>query len=106
MQKMQFLKKSLLFWAICGSAMAQTKFENYTQAISGSDIKYDMVAIKGGEFIMGSPEKEKGRKDDEGPQHKVKIEPFWMGKYEITWDFYDLFTTKNIEIEMNIFLFF
>ncbi|MFN4146006.1 MAG: formylglycine-generating enzyme family protein [Runella sp.] len=80
--------------------LAQTKHENYTQKISGSNVAYDMVAIPGGEFMMGSPAKEKGRKDDEGPQHKVKIEPFWIGKYEVTWDLYDLFTTKNIELEM------
>ena len=61
---------------------------------------YDLVAIQGGEFLMGSPAQEKNRKADEGPQHKVKIEPFWMGKYEVIWDFYDLFTTKNIEKEM------
>ncbi|MCP1385603.1 formylglycine-generating enzyme family protein [Runella salmonicolor] len=80
--------------------LAQEKLENYTQKISGSNVTYDLVAIKGGEFTMGSPAKEKGRKEDEGPQHTVKIEPFWMGKYEIQWDLYDLFTTKNIEIEM------
>ncbi len=38
---------------------------------------------------MGSPATEEGRNDDEGPQHKVKIEPFWMGKCEVTWDEYD-----------------
>jgi len=97
---MQLLKKTLLFLFICGSVMAQKPLENYMQVISGSDVKYDLVAIKGGEFMMGSPASEKGRKEDEGPQHKVKIEPFWMGKYEVIWDLYDLFTTKNIEIEM------
>ena len=40
---------------------------------------------------MGSPEEEKGRNDDEGPQHEVEIHPFWMGKCEVTWDEYDLF---------------
>jgi formylglycine-generating enzyme required for sulfatase activity len=35
---------------------------------------------------MGSPADEEERKDDEGPQFQVKIEPFWMAKYEITWE--------------------
>ena len=35
---------------------------------------------------MGSPEAEKGRKTGEGPPVKVKIDPFWMGVYEVTWD--------------------
>ena len=47
-----------------------------------------MVPIKGGEFVMGSPETEAGRGTDEGPQHKVKISPFWMQQCEITWDEY------------------
>lgn len=50
------------------------------------DEPYDMVAIRGGEFLMGSPAVEPGREDDEGPQRRVRVEPFWMGKYEITWD--------------------
>lgn len=98
---MQRLVTTLLLLATIGKATAQENFENYTQKIGGSKVTYDLVALKGGDFMMGSPAKEKGRKDDEGPQHSVKIEPFWMGKYEVIWDFYDLFTTKNIEIEMS-----
>ncbi len=96
--------KTLASISVCLSiglgAIAQEKLENYTQNISGSMVKYDMVAIKGGDFMMGSPDQEKGRKPDEGPKVKVKIEPFWIGKYEIVWDLFDLYTTKNIEIEM------
>jgi len=49
---MQLFRKSLFFCVICGSALAQQKLENYTQSISGSDVKYDLVAIQGGEFMM------------------------------------------------------
>jgi formylglycine-generating enzyme required for sulfatase activity len=55
---------------------------------SAGDATLDLVAIKGGEFTLGSPESEPDRKADEGPQRKVKIEPFWMGKMEITWNLY------------------
>lgn len=82
------------------SSFAQAPGKPYTLAVPGSNISYDMVAIPGGEFMMGSPATEKGRSADEGPQHKVKIEPFWMGKYEVVWDFYDLYTSKNMEKEM------
>ena len=95
-----FLKHLSWFTLFSVPLLAQEKPEDYTQKIPGSNVTYDLVALKGGEFTMGSPAKEKGRKEDEGPQHPVKIEPFWMGKYEIQWDLYDLFTTKNIEIEM------
>jgi len=63
----------------------------YKMTIPGSDVSFEMVPIPGGEYVMGSPEGEAGRKADEGPQIKVKIEPFWMGKFEITWDEYELF---------------
>jgi formylglycine-generating enzyme required for sulfatase activity len=63
----------------------------YTETIPGTKIKFDMVPIPAGEFLMGSPAGEKERKDDEGPQHPVKLRPFWMGKCEVTWDEFDLF---------------
>lgn len=47
---------------------------------------FQMVPIPGGEFMMGSPAEEKHHKPDEGPPVKVKIEPFWMGAHEVTWD--------------------
>ncbi|NOX98974.1 MAG: formylglycine-generating enzyme family protein [Verrucomicrobia bacterium] len=62
------------------------KMKDYHAVISKTEAPYDMVAIKGGEFFMGSPDDEKHRENDEGPQHKVHVEPFWMGKYEVTWD--------------------
>jgi len=46
----------------------------------------EMVFIPAGEFQMGSPSSEYGRKDDEGPVHTVRItKPFYMGKYEVSW---------------------
>ncbi|QJX00890.1 formylglycine-generating enzyme family protein [Frigoriglobus tundricola] len=53
--------------------------------------KFDMVWVPGGEFSMGSPDAEAGRDANEGPRHKVKVGGFWMGKYEVTWDEFDVF---------------
>ncbi len=64
---------------------AKTEFKPYTATIPGTDIAFSMVAIQGGKFKIGSPESEKGREDHEGPQAEVAIEPFWMGKHEVTW---------------------
>jgi formylglycine-generating enzyme required for sulfatase activity/mono/diheme cytochrome c family protein len=63
----------------------------YTNVIPATNVKYSMVPIPGGEYLMGSPDSEKGRKPDEGPQHKVQVEPFWMGQFEVTWNEYELF---------------
>ena len=63
----------------------------YTEPISGTPAKFDMLPIRGGKFLMGSPAGEAGRKDDEGPQHEVQVAPFWMGKCEVTWNEYEIF---------------
>jgi formylglycine-generating enzyme required for sulfatase activity len=48
-------------------------------------VKMELIIIRPGEFMMGSPDKENGRVPNEGPQHKVKItKPFYMSKYEAT----------------------
>ena len=57
----------------------------YTVTIPGSEVTFEMIPIPGGEFLMGSPEGEEGRRKDEGPQVKVTVDPFWMGKHEVTW---------------------
>src|SRR5574338_271509 len=66
-------------------------FKDYKATIPGTTVTFAMVAIQGGEFQMGSPETEKHRNKDEGPQHKVKLDAFWMGKFEVSWDEYRLF---------------
>lgn len=63
----------------------------YTAMIPGTDVSFTMIPIPGGKFTMGSPEDEEDRGDDEGPQFEVTVEPFWMGKYEVTWAEYKPF---------------
>ena len=44
-----------------------------------------LVRIPAGTFLMGSPESERARHTDEGPQHAVTIgRDFYIGKYEVT----------------------
>ncbi len=71
--------------------VSPTEVKNYELSIPGSDVKFRMIAVPAGEFAMGSPEKEKNRGEDEGPQHKVKVGAFWMGATEVTWDEFLLF---------------
>jgi len=50
-----------------------------------NSIGVKLKLIPAGEFLMGSPESEKVRHDDEGPQHRVRItRPFYLGVHEVT----------------------
>jgi formylglycine-generating enzyme required for sulfatase activity len=44
----------------------------------------EMVAIPAGSFLMGSPKWERGRFSAEGPQHRVTLGAFALGKYDVT----------------------
>lgn len=54
----------------------------------------DFVLIKGGTFMMGSPENEDWRSNDE-TQHKVTVASFYMAKYEVTQKLWREVTGKN-----------
>jgi formylglycine-generating enzyme required for sulfatase activity len=69
----------------------------YKESIPGTQITFEMIPIPGGTFQMGSPVKEKGRKKDEGPQREVTVRPFFMSKYETTWDAYHVFLDIGIK---------
>ena len=79
-------------------AKAEPEMKRYTEKVHGTDAKFDMLPIPGGEYLIGSPDKEPGHKPDESPQRKVKIAPFWMGKCEVTWDEYDIWN-HNLDIK-------
>ena len=55
----------------------------------------EMVLIRGGTFMMGSPEGERGRYESEGPQHEVQVEHFWIGTYEVTVGEWAAFRAEN-----------
>jgi formylglycine-generating enzyme required for sulfatase activity len=74
-------------------AESAAQMKPYTEKIEHTEAKIEMLPIPGGKFLMGSPESEKGRKADEGPQHEVEISPFWMSKCEIPWDAYDVWAS-------------
>lgn len=73
------------------SGQASGSSEAYVEKIPGTTASFKMVPIPGGTFTMGSPDSENDRKDDEGPQHDVKIDPFFMEEHEVTWGEYNLF---------------
>jgi len=76
---------------------SDSEMKPYTNTIPGTRVTFALVPIPGGEFVMGSLDSEAARKPDEGPQHKVKISPFWMGQCEVTWNEYELFMYPDEE---------
>jgi formylglycine-generating enzyme required for sulfatase activity len=61
----------------------------------GNDVELEMVAIPGGDFLMGSPVTEKGSSDEERPQHQVKVPSFYLGRYPVTQSQYVALMGKN-----------
>jgi len=69
-----------------------------------NDTQLEMMLIPGGTFIMGSPKEEENSMDSERPQHEVTIEPFFMGKYQVTqaqWRFVAQLPQVNRELEQD-----
>ena len=70
-------------------SLRQTKVEQPKVPTPGQPwtvptVDLDMLWCKPGTFLMGSPENEVGRKDDE-TQHEVTLtKGFYLGKYEVT----------------------
>ena len=53
-----------------------------------------MVFVKGGKFLMGSPESENWRSSDE-TQHEVALADFWISRYEVTQREYSALMHEN-----------
>jgi len=87
--------KSLTFLTVCLVAFSCSALpgkeadspKKYTETVTaetGEKISFEMTPIPGGTFLMGSPQDEPGRKDDEAPQHEVRVAPFYLCTTETT----------------------
>ena len=72
-----------------------TGLENFTEYIPKSAVSFNMIAIPGGTFSLGSPADELYRGDDEGPVKTVEISPFFMAEVEVTWNEYMAFYAQT-----------
>jgi formylglycine-generating enzyme required for sulfatase activity len=62
----------------------------------GGGVDMQLVLVPPGEFLMGSPESEKHRSSDEGPQHRVRItRPFYLGRYQVTQEQWEAVMRSN-----------
>jgi formylglycine-generating enzyme required for sulfatase activity len=91
----------------------ESKQSQYFSQDLGNDITLEMVAIPGGTFLMGTEDEEIERLVKkfnwegfrrERPQHKVTVQPFFMGKYPITqaqWKAIAATAKIDIDLETN-----
>lgn len=79
---------------------AHIGFNSYKETIPGTKVSFQMIPVPGGKGWMGSPKTEKGHREDESPVHSIKVDSFWMGKFEITWDEYELFVYPELKKEV------
>jgi len=79
----------------------------YTTALPGyPTVKIEMVPVPGGTFMMGAPQAEREKfktdrvdTDAEGPQFEVQVDPFWIARYETTWDQWHPFRVLNARLK-------
>tara|TARA_B100001093_G_scaffold333426_1_gene318383 strand:- start:3712 stop:4671 length:960 start_codon:yes stop_codon:yes gene_type:complete len=72
--------------------------EAYQLKLPATDEAIEMVFIEGGHFQIGSPSSEDGHQQDETPQRAIEISSFWMASTEITWNLYQHFVDRDIDV--------
>ncbi|MGD8501260.1 MAG: SUMF1/EgtB/PvdO family nonheme iron enzyme [Phycisphaerales bacterium] len=71
----------------------------YTETVTtknGEKISFNMVLVPDGTFVMGSPDNEPDRKDDEGPQHDVRVDPFYLCTTETTLELFTAYYQETV----------
>jgi len=90
------------------SASSHLTIDRYSQQATGfiqdlaNNTQLEMMLIPGDTFIMGSPPEELEHRDRESPQHSVTVQPFFMGKYQVTqaqWRFVAQLPQVNKELD-------
>lgn len=67
----------------------------------GENVVLEMVLIPSGSFLMGSPESEEGHDENEEPQREVNVRQFFMSKYPITQEQWQVvFSYPKVEREL------
>ena len=73
--------------------------EKYTETVTtkaDEKVSFEMVLIPDGTFDMGSPASEAGRKEDEGPQHRVRLDGFYLCTTETTIELFTAFYQETV----------
>lgn len=81
---------------IFAEAAGVRSFADFTERIPGTAVSFEMRAIPGGTFTMGSPADEPLRLKNEGPQRELAVERFFMLETEVTWEMYWAFFAETM----------
>ncbi|MHC4433938.1 MAG: formylglycine-generating enzyme family protein [Planctomycetota bacterium] len=78
----------------------------YTEKITtknDEELSFNMVLVPGGTFVMGSPENEPNHADDEGPQHNVRLDPFYLCTTETTIGLFTAYYQETVSAKKDFF---
>ena len=79
---------ALLTFTVPATAQAPAPpAQGYKETISGTVVSFEMVPVPGGSVTVGGT--------------TVKVEPFLIGRTEVTWDMYDLFAEGGSDVRGN-----
>lgn len=79
-------------------SFAQSKVINDSiliQKIEHTSVFFELIQIPGTIYQMGSSISDSISNPDQSPKHLVRLDSLWVGKYEVTWELFDLFLTEN-----------
>jgi formylglycine-generating enzyme required for sulfatase activity len=90
-----------------GSAASEKELpKKYTETVttkSNEKISFEMVLIPGGSFLMGSPSDEADREEHEGPQHKVRLDCFYLCPKEATLQLFMAYYRETVTAKRDFF---
>ena len=78
---------AVLTLTIAATAQAPAPAEGYKATISGTLVGFEMVPVAGGSVTVDGT--------------TVKVEPFMIGRTEVTWEMYDLFAEGGSDVRGN-----
>ncbi|MCF6223819.1 MAG: formylglycine-generating enzyme family protein [Flavobacteriaceae bacterium] len=80
------------------SSVAQSKFVSDSiliQKIEPTDVFFEMIQVPGAIYKMGVVNSGSTQISDKNPLHLAQIDSMWVGKYEVTWEIFELFLAEN-----------
>jgi formylglycine-generating enzyme required for sulfatase activity len=69
-------------WLAAGSVLRPSFETRISRLVEGPE----MVELRGGSFLMGSPADKAGRYSNEAPRHSVSLASFAIARFEVTFD--------------------